>query len=167
MLRERPACDCGEAYAGGNCRSYCARKQKPAGAEAPATRTWDPRAWVPHREGAFYCSQACGGGCTWGQYQAAVARAQVLVDQLGAGWAPRVHENLGWYASAYYQDIALLYVTDFRPSVEPRYHAYLDGGRWSGAAQVPQEAVNNVVGQLLAAQAELGHICDKLEGLDS
>lgn len=56
--------------------------------------------WTPVRSGSIYCSPACGGGCTWRQYETAVIQASSLARSLGAGWKPRVHENLGWHYSA-------------------------------------------------------------------
>lgn len=62
------------------------------------------RSWTPKRRGAIYCSSACGHGCTWAAYIQAVQEASYLATVLnrkGAGWKPRVWENLGWYYEAY------------------------------------------------------------------
>jgi len=61
--------------------------------------------WTPHRKGDIYCSSACGYGCLWKDYQATKEAAQSLVNfltvslstKLGAGWKPRVWEDLGWH----------------------------------------------------------------------
>lgn len=58
------------------------------------------RDWTPRRRGAFYCSPACGGGCTLAQYRAVKAHAAALVARLGSGWTAHVWENLGWHYSA-------------------------------------------------------------------
>ena len=53
--------------------------------------------WTPKREGAVYCSPACGNGCKWVDYKLASHKASKLAGRLGAGWKPRVWENLGWH----------------------------------------------------------------------
>lgn len=53
--------------------------------------------WEPVRRGAVFCAPACGSQCTWAAYQLAVAKSAELARRLGAGWQPRVHENMGWY----------------------------------------------------------------------
>lgn len=61
--------------------------------------------WDPVRTGnGQYCSPACGGKCTWASYQAAKRKASALAKSLGAGWKPEVHENLGWYYRARFDD---------------------------------------------------------------
>lgn len=63
--------------------------------------TWAPGAWTPVRDGDYYCSPACCGDspsrCTWAAYEAVVERASEVCRELGPGWAPAPHENLGWY----------------------------------------------------------------------
>lgn len=57
--------------------------------------------WIPRRVLNRYCAPACGRGCTWSEYQNAVASADKLVKRLrGAGWKPLVFENLGWHWQA-------------------------------------------------------------------
>lgn len=57
--------------------------------------------WLPVRRGNVYCSlNACGRGCTWDEYQAAVKESKRIAKVLGAGWKPSVHENLGWFPRA-------------------------------------------------------------------
>lgn len=57
------------------------------------------RSWKPARHGIMYCSPACGCGCTWKDYQDAVADADALAKRLGEGWKPDVWENGGWHYS--------------------------------------------------------------------
>lgn len=54
--------------------------------------------WTPVRRGPIYCAPACGRGCTWAEYQAAVKGAEKLKKMMkGTGWEVRIHENLGWF----------------------------------------------------------------------
>jgi hypothetical protein len=54
--------------------------------------------WEPRRVLNRYCAPACGRGCTWQEYQHAVASADELVKQMkGSGWEPVVWENIGWH----------------------------------------------------------------------
>lgn len=54
--------------------------------------------WKPVRRGPFYCSPACGGGCTWAAYQRAWKDARACRKRmLSKGWKIRVWENLGWH----------------------------------------------------------------------
>jgi len=53
--------------------------------------------WIPKRKGAYYCSSACGGRCTWEAYQQAKTEARKAIKILGAGWKARVFENMGWH----------------------------------------------------------------------
>lgn len=57
--------------------------------------------WKPVRNGETYCSPACGHGCTHEAFKRATTNAEKLCRLLGAGWQPRVHENMGWHFSAY------------------------------------------------------------------
>lgn len=58
------------------------------------------RDWTPKRRGKIYCSPACGLGCTHAEFMTATRKAKALVKRLGAGWKPRVWENLGWHYEA-------------------------------------------------------------------
>lgn len=88
------------------------------------------------------CSKWCGAGCTRAQYDRAVLSARGLVAMLGAGWVPRVHENLGWHASAVYN--RALKVT----RNGDQFTAYLCD-KWVASASSPRMAVNAV--QMAAA----------------
>lgn len=57
------------------------------------------KSWEPVRKGAIYCAPACGHGCTWAEYQDALARAKKVCEELGEGWEPDLSENMGWFAS--------------------------------------------------------------------
>lgn len=58
-------------------------------------RDWTPRLSA---DGVHYCSPACSGKfCRKDWYDAAVAQADRLAEELGEGWRPRVWENLGWH----------------------------------------------------------------------
>ena len=64
------------------------------------TKTPTPLSWDPVRKGTHFCAPACGRGCTYAEWCTATAAADKLCADLGAGWVPRVWENLGWYYSA-------------------------------------------------------------------
>jgi hypothetical protein len=53
--------------------------------------------YMPIRKGDIYCSPACGMGCTHADFEKAVFASQALAAELGAGWATRVWDNLGWH----------------------------------------------------------------------
>lgn len=52
--------------------------------------------WKPIRNGAEYCSPACGGGRTHAAYMRAQREAAALCKQF-PGFKPRVWENVGWH----------------------------------------------------------------------
>lgn len=51
----------------------------------------------PVLRGDIYCSPWCGGRCKKSDYDWAVAEADRLAREMGPGWEPVVHENLGWF----------------------------------------------------------------------
>ncbi len=55
--------------------------------------------WKPVRHGDTYCSPACGGGCTYAEFEKATKKAAALAKRLGPNWKPKVWENLGWHYS--------------------------------------------------------------------
>lgn len=57
--------------------------------------------WTPvDGPGGRYCSPACGRSCTKAEYLVAQRMAAELCADLGDGWEPVVHENLGWHYGA-------------------------------------------------------------------
>jgi hypothetical protein len=112
--------------------------------------------WTPRRDGAIYCSPACGGRCRWADFEAANARAGTLARQLGHGWQPRVWENLGWHVQVK-KGGATVTVTG-----EGRYHASvrfsLDGRSHHSLDEVhhdPREAVAAVIARIERGVATL------------
>lgn len=55
--------------------------------------------WTPILKGDVYCSPRCGMNCKKAWHDDAVEKAAALAARLGAGWEPRVWENLGWHYS--------------------------------------------------------------------
>lgn len=51
-------------------------------------------------DGDVYCSSRCGRGCTFGEYQQTLLKAQALQERLGPTWQVEVWDNLGWKYSA-------------------------------------------------------------------
>jgi hypothetical protein len=91
------------------------------------------------------CAKWCGRGCTEEEYNEAVTAADTLVEHLGKGWQPRVHENMGWFFSA----VSLSGTV--KVHVNPAgYTAYLGeagspGGSFTARGDTPRGAVVAVV----------------------
>lgn len=79
------------------------------------------------------CARWCGRGCTWGEYRAALAKAQRMVKLLGGTrvWRARAHENLGWHSSAVSRD-RRLYVTESHG----HWYCFVGDGKSLGAGIV-------------------------------
>jgi hypothetical protein len=60
-------------------------------------------------DGPRYCSPACGCDCSLADYELAKGQAACLVKQLGKGWRPVVHENMGWHYHAVHKSGATLH----------------------------------------------------------
>lgn len=140
-----------------------------------ATRTLS---WKAERRGEVYCAPACGFNCTHAAYEDAVRRADELCEQLGPGWKPRVHENMGWYWSALGGD-GYLYIS---PTVidgkvysytvfvddEPRWRCC---GVWTATGKTPRAAVQAAIelaaenaAQIEKQMAALRDVLAKAEG---
>jgi len=115
--------------------------------------------WNAVRRGKIYCAPACGGDCTWAEYQQASADAAALVKSLGKGWVARVWENIGWHYGAT-DSTGHLKVYPLDPC-GLGYHAFLSesrdfpGGRWVGDGRTPQSAIKAV---MRLAKRELNNI---------
>jgi hypothetical protein len=100
--------------------------------------------WKPIRNGASFCSPACGGNCTRAAFDSATSSAKALAERLGAGWHPEVWENLGWhYKAVNASGVLVVMPSDGRK----RWTAYLGEhgyGRWSESGTTPMAAVRNV-----------------------
>lgn len=112
--------------------------------------------WTPVRDGDRYCSSACGRGCTYAEYRAATERARDLAQKL-RGWTVDVWENLGWH-SEITSPCGRLHV--YTEPAQKTYMAFLNhkgegGGRFSGVATTPKEAVRLAVEQ---GRAELANL---------
>lgn len=121
--------------------------------------------WTPERQGAMYCSPACGRGCTKKEHDEAKKAGARLAKNLGAGWDVRVWENLGWHYSAV-SACGRIKVHQNNPN--PRsFTAFLgdadcSGGYWAGWGETAQEAVDAVVEE---GTQERNRINDLLAGL--
>ncbi len=76
--------------------------------------------WTPIRDGAVYCSPACGGKCTMEDFEWATKEAEKLARLMGDGWEPHVWENLGWHYR----------VTNGVAAVHPRKQRNPETGAW-------------------------------------
>lgn len=56
---------------------------------------WTPRKY--NKDGARFCSEACGNDCMLLDHAEATKQARDLARRLGNGWKPVVMENHGWY----------------------------------------------------------------------
>lgn len=114
------------------------------------------RDWKPVRQGRIYCAPACGGRCTWAEYQLACAAARSLVSLLGPGWKSHVHENLGWHFEALYQSGGLSVCPVSRTASKQTWFAFLGESvgesRWTGTGETPKKAVVEAINH---ARAEL------------
>lgn len=119
--------------------------------------------WTPIRKGAIYCAPLCGGSCTWSAYQRAKSNARVLAKELGTGWKPRVHENLGWHFFATHDSGCC---TVYRYGA--LYSAYLGpdqpGARWIGSGKTAKKAVADGVRQAKAELAGIKAVVEFVEG---
>lgn len=99
--------------------------------------SWKARLSADRR---IYCSPACGANCTRFDYGLAVKRAAALCKELGAGWVPRVSENLGWHYSAVSACGRWKVCSD-----GGSYTAFLGdpgaGGRWAASGKTPRSAI--------------------------
>lgn len=110
-----------------------------------------PLSWTARRDGERYCAPACGHGCTWVNFERATLCAAQLVKDLGPDWEPRVHENMGWHASA---TAPHLYVTVNHYQNAISYTAFLNrepdggcGGHWTADGATPYDAVRLVLAE--------------------
>jgi hypothetical protein len=123
--------------------------------------------WKAIRRGAIYCAPACGGGCTWHEYELAVERADILCKHMGSGWTPRVWEKLGWH----YETISPCGRIKVSPSEgnKPLRNAIAflgepgsPGGRWACHGKTPKQAMTAVIA---SAKADLAKIDAQIQGL--
>lgn len=111
-------------------------------------------AWIPIRNGIYYCSKACGGRCKIVDFDRAGILARKLVDLLGEGWEPHVHENLGWHYAAIHTASGLR-LSEFRhprPLESPVCSWNVTTGTMitGNSQKSPQDAVASVVAQFQA-----------------
>lgn len=86
-----------------------------------------------------FCAPACGFDCTMEAFKKVERLASGLCARLGAGWAPHLWENMGWF----YEAISPCGNIKVRKDRGARtYTADLGGrGRWSGTGSTPRRAV--------------------------
>lgn len=104
------------------------------------------KGWTPRRRGEIYCSPLCGGRCTHAAYKEAHHKADALCKRLGAGWEPRVWENMGWYFSAR-KGVATMHVNEYRlkSKVTTHYTVYFNSVQQTVAsADTPEDALRAV-----------------------
>ena len=68
--------------------------------------------------------------------------------RLGPGWKPRVHENMGWYASVIDKS-GCWYIAIHRYGRSLTYTAFLGepfsySGKWAESADTPEQAIEKV-----------------------
>lgn len=137
------------------------------------TRTTTPRTkpdrWKAIRRGDHYCAPACGGGCTWTQYQHARLMGSVLATRLSETsglktWKAHVWENLGWHWSA----VSSCGRIKVHQHSGASFTAFLGkpgspGGQWAVHGSTPRQSVSRVVAQ---AQSQLSEIGATIAGLE-
>ena len=102
--------------------------------------------WDPVRAEARYCAPACGLGCTYEQYKAAVRRARALAKRLGSDWNGDVWENLGWH----YRAVSSCKRFKVHSDGDKIFTAFLgdadsSGGFWSATATTPKMALRQAL----------------------
>lgn len=112
------------------------------------------------------CSDWCGHGCTQEQYDLAVLNADKLVEQLGQGWVPRVHENMGWHYGVV-SSSGTVKVSPISGRCDG-FNAFIGevgfpGGQFSKRGDTPKGAVAAVV---RSAQVERDKLTEWLEGFE-
>jgi hypothetical protein len=124
-----------------------------------------PLSWKARRRGPIYCASACGGGCTWDQYQEAKRRAAALCLKLGINWVPDVYENLGWHYRAKSKCGRLAVYVDRKGLCACFFNAAerQPAGRWIGRSKNPKQAVKSAI---LLAQNERNEITLLLKDLE-
>lgn len=96
------------------------------------------------------CSDWCGRGCTQEEYDLAVLNADKLVEQLGKGWVPRVHENMGWFFRAVSASGTIKVSVSVSHGNEEDFLAFIGeagfpGGQFVGRGDTPKGAVAVVI----------------------
>ena len=123
------------------------------------------RSWEAVRDGDTYCAPACGAGCTVDEYFDAKRDGANLAKRLGEGWRSEVKENLGWYYYAV-SSCGRIKVSAVRDGNS--FTAFLGepgqglGGRWACHAKTPEQAIQDVVAEGLAAFDEIADLLDDL-----
>lgn len=64
------------------------------------------------RKGDTYCSERCGGDCTFDQYAAMKKQAEKMCKELGEGWKPQLNHNLGWFCAVVNSHATIHYCDD-------------------------------------------------------
>lgn len=95
----------------------------------------------------IYCSSWCGCRCTKRMYDAAVRGARSLCADLGPGWQPEVHENVGWHYKARSEcgRISVFGTTSYTAGLgRPGENGYF----WVAYGRTPKAAVRNLVAKI-------------------
>ena len=123
---------------------------------------------TPVLNGDFYGSRSCCGAtyCKKADYDRCVADSARWAKELGKGWEPRVHENLGWHWSLVKGPIHLHQTYD-RSRIDAPPH-YLDHwfttGTFSGEGDTPFTALCDLRRQLLTERDRLNATLELLDG---
>lgn len=109
--------------------------------------------WKPIRRGEIYCSPGCGGNCRLEAHTLAIRNSKSLARKMGAGWKPRVWENLGWHHC--------VISPCRRIKIHPGFTAFLGepdsgGGRWAERGKTAKKALRNVIKTAKADLATIG-----------
>ncbi len=117
-----------------------------------------PLSWTPRRRCDIYCSPACGHGCTYAEYLAAVNLGDKLAGQCGPGYTRHVSENLGWHYGAQ-SPCKRLHVSQYSREY---FTAYLGG--YAASGETPKQAIAKVID---AASADMARIAALIAGLET
>ena len=120
----------------------------------------------PRRQGAKYCSPACGRGCTWAEFEDANQSASRLANALGGDWEPKVWENLGWHYAAIHPHLSVSETT----AGDGDYTVYVTravdgvGGDWVAHGEDPHTAVRDAIAKVQAEHESLTALLGTLHG---
>lgn len=124
------------------------------------TETIEP-SWAAVRSGERYCAPACGLGCTFAEFEEAHRKANAWAEELGEGWVPVVHENLGWHWSVQRGPIKLQ--NEYRNYPSNRWST-TGTGMFSGNGSTPHIALCDLRHQL---EREIERMNKWLENIDA
>lgn len=109
--------------------------------------------WIPVLRGEIFCSPACGGNCKKSAYDQAIQVSNEIAAQLGEGWLPQVHENLGWHWKVIKGNVEVCHVANgynaiLQFSLDQNYYFRADDLNPRKAVQKVRDQLQGVIRKL-------------------